>query len=331
MTNIDSVQMLSEFAKVDKKQLFRFYKSLSEKPFVLTDTGISTRTFQHWKTFDLIPQVQEDAKGDKKREWVRLNFNDYLWLKTIDTLRNFGYPFEHIKSAKDALFKASHIDKAKETLRQNPQFLNKLIENSLKDSMPNETKEALKGLMTEDFMSRFQGILSQQMDLTTLWSMLIFESIQNKKNEYGLFFLEDGTCLPFQGDAFYGSGMLDLKRADVQRLFRTPHIYISITNLIVEFISDEEKADYVFDLSLVNEQEHDLLRKFRSNEYKKITISYDKGQNSKIIKTEKEKKVKKENIADFVENVLRNPYNKVSLTSTKKGELIVNVEKTKKL
>lgn len=330
MNNINHVeQILSEFAKVDKNELFKFYKSLSQKLFLLTDTGITTRTYQHWKTFDLIPKTSEETIDDKKREWVRLTFNDYLWLKTVNTLRNFGYPFEDIKKVKDILFSGGLIDDAKSSLKEKPDFFKNLIEISIKERLPEEMKVALQTILSDEkLVSQLVGMLSMQMNL---WNLLIFQAIQNKKNEYGLFLFENGVCIPFQGDIFYGSSILDFKKEDVQKFFRTPHLYISITNLIIEFIVDEEKKDYVFDLSLVNEQEHDLLRKFRSNEYKKITINYDKGQNSKIIKTEKEKKVKKENINDFIENILRNPYVKVNLTATKRGDLIVNVEKTKKL
>lgn len=327
MITLSTNELLNVPSEIDKGELFQFYTSLTQKMLLLSETGVTTRTYQHWKTFDIVPQSDEE-NADTKREWVKLNFSDYLWVKTINTLRKFGYPFEHIKIAKDTLFDENVIHNFKAENVANPELFNSLLEFQLKDKLSKEMKDALKELISDkDIMTRLMDNILKQ---SNLWKGHIFMAIQNKNTEVGIAFFEDGTCFPFQWNILLDFPILEFKDA-FEKIIRKPHIYISLTKYIIDFIADEEKIDYTIKLSLLNKQDEEILNKVRGNEYKKITINYDSNTGTKIIKTEKDKKIKKENVTDFIKEALFNPYSKTTFTTTKKGDLIVNVEQTKKI
>lgn len=123
-----------------------------------------------------------------------------------------------------------------------------------------------------------------------------------------------------------------ISKGDVIRsTMRRPHIYISITKYIADFIVADEKTGGELSCVMLSASEQELLRQFRSNEYKTITINYDKGTNTKIIKTEKEKRVKEAEIANYIQNIIFAPHCKTTFTRTNNGDLIINSVKTKKL
>ena len=324
-------QAINGMTEADSAELMKFFSSISEKDFTLKETNVSTRVFQHWKNRGLIPFTDVNPEeSDKKREWVRLRFSEYLWIKTVDTLRNFGYPFESIKKAKDDLFKGNVFDMAGSIQQNNPEFSKSMVEFFVKDNHSKEIKEEL----TELFKSRENIKLLKKLfaKSNNLWDLLIFNAKESKGTEMGIVFLEDGTAIPLMWNMllnFEGWGISNVEIFNA--VIRIPHLYISLTNYILDFIADEERHEYLLKFSLLSNDEFDLLNKVRSKEYKNITINYDKGTETKVIKTEKEKKVSKENISDFLKNVLLDQHRTTTIKATRNGDLIINTEKTKKL
>lgn len=324
-------QAINGMTEADSAELMKFFSSISERDFTLKETNVSTRVFQHWKNRGLIPFTDVNPEeSDKKREWVRLRFSEYLWIKTVDTLRNFGYPFESIKKAKEELFKGNVFDMAGSIQQNNPEFSKSMVEFFVKDNHSKEIKEEL----TELFKSRENIKLLKKLfaKSNNLWDLLIFNAKESKGTEMGIVFLEDGTAIPLMWNMllnFEGWGISNVEIFNA--VIRIPHLYISLTNYILDFIADEERHEYLLKFSLLSNDEFDLLNKVRGKEYKNITINYDKGTETKVIKTEKEKKVSKENISDFLKNVLLDQHRTTTIKATRNGDLIINTEKTKKL
>ena len=138
-------------------------------------------------------------------------------------------------------------------------------------------------------------------------------------------------------NVFHLIGMFDkwhpnVKSEDVlNETIRRPHLYISLTKYIIDFITTEEKEERGLAFALLNIEELTILKELRNKEYKNIIINYDKGTNTKIIKTEKEKKIKESEVKDFIKHVLFAPNSKITYTTTKKGDLVINTILTKKL
>ncbi|MEI7802862.1 MAG: hypothetical protein WCI97_09480 [Bacteroidota bacterium] len=331
MSGTKMQQAINGMTEADSAELMKFFSSISEKDFTLKETNVSTRVFQHWKNQGLIPFTDANPEeSDKKREWVRLKFSEFLWIKTVDTLRKFGYPFESIKKAKEDLFKGNVFDMADSIQQNDPELSKRMVEFFVKDNHSKEIKEEL----TELFKSRENIKLLKKLfeKSNNLWNLLIFNAKECKGTEMGIAFLEDGTAIPLMWNMLLNFDGWGISNVEIfNAVIRTPHVYISLTKYILEFIADEERNDYLLKFSLLSNDEYDLLNKVRSKEYKKITINYDKGTETKVIKTEKKKKVSKENISDFLKNVLLDQHRTTTIKATRNGDLIINTEKTKKL
>jgi hypothetical protein len=97
------------------------------------------------------------------------------------------------------------------------------------------------------------------------------------------------------------------------------------------FITEAEKEGRELAFSLLNNDELTVLRELRNKEWKNITVNYDKYKGSKIIKTEKETKIKDSEVKDFIENMIFSTDTEIIIKKTNNGELIINSTRKKKL
>lgn len=311
---------LSEF---DSERLVELLGACKEKSYLLKTTGVPSRIFQHWKNLEITPPNEQESAKDKNREWVLLSFSNFIWVKVLDSLRKLGYPSNYIKQIKADLFsQENYFEGFKRTRELNPNLLQDQIRSMVNNDTSQELIDAFNEFLTnEKYFGEIEGNLFKNV---TTWSLIVINAILFKGEEIGLRFYEDGTYW------LYSTGW-NIDSIQQTEKLQKPHIYISLTKLIIDIVSDTEKFEYTPTLNLLERRDADLLKKFNSNDFKTITIKYDEATGTKIIKTEKEKKVKSENIQDFIKNVVFNPYCKYTINVTKKGDLIIQTEKTKKI
>jgi len=323
---------LKEMKNIDFDESFKQKRILSKKEFVISDLGLSARNYQQWKDLRITPPVQKDNKKETKREWVRFNFVEYVWMKIVISLRDLGYPYADIEKAKGYLFESLNFDVGEKLSIENPDIVGNLIEHFTNGELSKELKEVAEDIIKNpDFLNKISSLFSKQ---RTRLEVIIFQAIAQKKDEIGLGFFKGGECEPFNWNLFvsFDKWHPNIKKVDVlNATIRKPHIYISITKYIMDFISEDEKKEHEISMVMLSTEELSILRELRSKEYKNIIINYDKGNDTKIIKTEKEKKIKESEVKDFIKQVLFAPNSKITYTTTKKGDLIINTILTKKL
>jgi hypothetical protein len=323
---------LKEMKNIDFDESFKQKRILSKKEFVISDLGLSARNYQQWKDLRITPPVQKDNKKETKREWVRFNFVEYVWMKIVISLRDLGYPYADIEKAKGYLFESLNFDVGEKLSIENPDIVGNLIEHFTNGELSKELKEVAEDIIKNpDFLNKISSLFSKQ---RTRLEVIIFQAIAQKKDEIGLGFFKGGECEPFNWNLFvsFDKWHPNIKKVDVlNATIRKPHIYISITKYIMDFISEDEKQEHEISMVMLSTEELSILRELRSKEYKNIIINYDKGNDTKIIKTEKEKKIKESEVKDFIKQVLFAPNSKITYTTTKKGDLIINTIVTKKI
>ncbi len=323
---------LKEMTNIDFDESFKQKRILSKKEFVISDLGLSARNYQQWKDLSITPPVQKDNKKETKREWVRFNFVEYVWMRIVISLRDLGYPYADIEKAKGYLFESLNFDVGEKLSIENPDIVGNLIEHFTNGELSKELKEVAEDIIKNpDFLNKISSLFSKQ---RTRLEVIIFQAIAQKKDEIGLGFFKGGECEPFNWNLFvsFDKWHPNVKKVDVlNATIRKPHIYISITKYIMDFISEDEKQEHEISMVMLSTEELSILRELRSKEYKNIIINYDKGNDTKIIKTEKEKKIKESEVKDFIKQVLFAPNSKITYTTTKKGDLIINTIVTKKI
>ena len=321
-----------EISRMDFGDYFKQYSELSKKQFLISDLGLSARTFQQWKELEITPPSEKDNTKEGKREWVRFNFIEFLWMKMLISLRDLGYPYADIKKAKEFLFTTHDLGVSMNRVKNNSEIVNDLTDFYTKDNLPDDIKAVLiEAIKNPIIIDKISNLFSKK---SYLFELLIFDAINNKNKEMGIGFFEKGDCLPFDWNliVLFDKWGHDINKEDVlNNSIRKPHIYISITKFIMDFITEDEKQERELILSMMTDEENNLLRELRSKDYKNIIINYDKGTDTKIIKTEKEKKIKESEIKDFIKNIVFAPNCKSTYTKTKKGDLIIDTISTKKL
>ena len=253
-------------------------------------------------------------------------------MKIVISLRDLGYPYADIEKAKGYLFESLNFDVGEKLSIENPDIVGNLIEHFTNGELSKELKEVEEDIIKNpDFLNKISSLFSKQ---RTRLEVIIFQAIAQKKDEIGLGFFKGGECEPFNWNLFvsFDKWHPNVKKVDVlNATIRKPHIYISITKYIMDFISEDEKQEHEISMVMLSTEELSILRELRSKEYKNIIINYDKGNDTKIIKTEKEKKIKESEVKDFIKQVLFAPNSKITYTTTKKGDLIINTIVTKKI
>ena len=333
MTKIELTDtLLKQISQADFAEYFKQYTILTKKQFLARDLGLSARNYQQWKELGITPATEKVSKTDEKREWVKLNFVEFIWMQMVISLRKLGYPYSDIKTARDFLFATVELEPNVNIPKDNPDIAKHLIEFFAKDTLSAEMKEVMGDMMNNPIiLKKMSAMFTERKQRLEL---LIFDAIANKNMEVGIVFFESGECLPFNWNmiVMFDNWHPNVKSEDVLNdTIRRPHLYISLTKYIMDFITTEEKEERGLAFALLNIEELTILKELRNKEYKNIIINYDIGTNTKIIKTEKEKKIKESEVKDFIKHVLFAPNCKITYTTTKKGDLIINTILTKKL
>jgi DNA-binding transcriptional MerR regulator len=86
------------------KESFELFELLTQKQFTLEAVGLSSKNIFDWQKKGIL----WDAKPEKGRR--RYNSLEYVWLKIVMELREFGMPHESISNLKSFLLKPVGVD-----------------------------------------------------------------------------------------------------------------------------------------------------------------------------------------------------------------------------
>ena len=246
-------------------------KLMREKVFLLKDTGVDSKIFQFWKAKGLVDFID-------KGKWARLDIIGYLWLCVLETMRKFGCSVKLMKSIYDELFtKAYEENLAAKILESNrTYFLNLATIRPL----TSEESEILKAI--ED-INHYPILNIQFRNEISYFSQLVEGSLRSK-TEAGLIIYEDGKFETFHLAPPNTPENLIQKIDNVR-----PHIYIPISHYITDFITDEDKQNFLTSSGLLTEDEHRIVKEIRNKNVKSIKITFD-DQNHNIEKIECDQK-----------------------------------------
>src|SRR5260221_4514337 len=169
-----------------KPELFEQLKSLVDERIIrLSETGVSSRVFNHWKKEKLLIDVPMKGK------WIKLNFYEYVWVRTIKSLRGYGCSIELIREVKKIMSKVSVMDEKDYDSEAMKTILIKIKSLDLSEEYKNEITEVFneKGLYLLIYESGFDF---------RLFYILTFASILGI-DRCGFFIMDDHTVLPWLG------------------------------------------------------------------------------------------------------------------------------------
>jgi DNA-binding transcriptional MerR regulator len=316
-------------------EYFKYSDSFSQRRLMVKDTGVSAKTYNHWKKNGLVPD-QDLPKS--KRQWERLTFFEYLWIKCIKDLREFGLSLDVIKTIKEFLFTSPDASQSADAIRmlqedpsikfaQYKRILNdtvRIIEGQT-DLSEAEKSEIMMQVNSFDKEETWKKMAEEGLQ-TNLFEILVIASIFNRQETGFLYFYDESSdnVIPFFDE------LLAIDRNMIS-LFYKSHVYISITNKYFQFLNDESKNKYLTSYNILKEDEHAIIQLLRSNEFREIRILI--GKDNKIIETTKQFKTDKLGLKEFekLKKQLENDFTSVTHTKGIDGKIGVKIKRKNKL
>jgi DNA-binding transcriptional MerR regulator len=287
------------FDLVDYPEIERLRKVIDERRIPLRLTGVTSRNLVAWKQKNLFDYP------DNIR--VKLNFKELLWLKIIQTLRDFGVSLNVIQTIKESLDEeydiGDHLQKHKEKLMQG--LLNKLKDSSYTD-------DELRNIEAAINEEGFGELIKSQIFGFSLMDFLISVMIATR-TRIGIMLLDGNTCIPWM-DQF-----IDIN-SQTQKFWQNNHLFISFNQYLSEFLLDESINDFLVPYNVLMPDEKTILDYIRDKAYKSIEVIFNDARKPEILKLTKAVATQ-ERIVDILS---RDNY--AQITVTKRNGKIVNIK-----
>lgn len=241
----------------DVQEFFQFYEKLQAPMFTLKDAGIVSKLFQDWQKAGFWYHAYAPAAPTEKRQWTRLNLEEFIWLKLIQQLRQLGASTEIILKVKEHLLASWNIAE----ILGEKKYLEKALEGLEKTNLPQEQKDTLSAMVKSgDFVRQLEatGIVVSQL-LAILFAAMI------KHQHAGIFVFPEGQVTTWLEE------MLTID-ANTMELYQRSHIYLSVTQQLVDFLLEPEKDKFITPLQLLSNEERIVLNSMRDKTLKKMEI-----------------------------------------------------------
>jgi len=224
---------LAECTPLDKiKQVFGVCDLVLEKKLGVRDIGIPYRSANHWDSEGLFLEANR-----REGQWHKFSLLDYLWIKMIKELREWGISFESIKTVKETL--------------------GSLMALSLSDAGQSDDSMSF-------FLKNTQHDQSNRSKLNILL-LLAAECIISRAT-INILITKKGDCF------FYNKNQHSSYGEDLQEFESESHIRICLKQLLREMIL-ENKLDLVLPgIPLLSANEVELVKRIRAREITSLKV-----------------------------------------------------------
>ncbi|MBL0047047.1 MAG: MerR family transcriptional regulator [Bacteroidetes bacterium] len=236
---------------------------LLEERFTIKDLGVSYTNITYWDKQGIL-SFSRSAGG----RWRNFNFIDFMWIKTVDELREIGISTTLIKAAKKNLFQPFNMKPFLENVKANPDEFEIITKNYSK-----EEREKLKKFYaqiekkpTNKKITHFYYAIADAIQLTEEIKLEIFK---------------DGSVILHPFHNLYSE-------VDVLKVIREMHISISLTTILKNFLTgySDHITHVATDLKILQPNEIKLLELINSGEYDSIRVIF-KGTEMKELELNK--------------------------------------------
>jgi hypothetical protein len=217
----------------------------------------------YWRRHRLLPYLEG--------KWLRISFAQLIWLRILDSLRAFGYPLDKMKMVTDYFFKDAYFNKLP---KKNFEYNRELLLKKKKVGTIEEKEESILEFIEQSLNDK--GLLYSLNFSVNYLTNLILQGI-TKRVEAGILIFQDGGV----GERIGDEGYFTHKPNTLIDPF-APHLYLSITYYLKEFIDDEELS-VLFIPQLLNEDETRVLKELRNKNISKLEITLEKGKVKNVV------------------------------------------------
>ncbi|MES2379439.1 MAG: hypothetical protein V4538_00250 [Bacteroidota bacterium] len=242
------------------------YPLISTTVVPLSFTGVNARTFYAWKENGLVDLTIMKKQDETGRVWIKLNLYEFVWIKIVQCMRDFGLSYDHIKIVKDRFEIKTYME----------------IVNNL-DEMENMWRNHLH--FSEEKVQELRDVFQKLSDImctvydendpyeqqkTVLFNMIITTMMKQAKSSILLLKEKDG----FRSDIMFYNGIEDIDSRMFKNI-RKPHFEIPLLEIIEEFFDQPKSEEYGMQLGLFNPKEKRVLDALKKNDFKELHIKID--------------------------------------------------------
>ncbi len=243
--------------------------NLDQETFSISELGVSSRVFSHWKKMNLIPFRNVGRR-------VNLNVVEYFWVQVINDLRASGYPIEAIEKLKNELFKVS--SQTSLTFNEDRTLTPEAIEYcESKDIDLDDFNEAIKNEWTKQ-PAKMQAALENNVSLFNLCVIYVLWSGANLSlviNNYGEFEL-------YQPDeAGLINGINQHYSLIIEQFNYEPVLVISFRKYLYKLVEDPSYHQKIEGLNVLKPVELEVLKALRQGTVSELKIMFDKKSDNK--------------------------------------------------
>ena len=256
------------------------FHQLRNRCFLKTQLDVVYTDFTNWERYNLLFIDHDVEKG----MWKKLNYIEYTWMKIVEQLRKFGFPYDEIKLLKkniinyiptDELIKLS-LSKKKELDELKPRASN-LIEKH-------------KSEISEMFRNKI-----------TYLELLIYNAISCNQNTSLQFFSDGKGSYSISSKAIYDELLKNNQIDSIIEKYKETHLNISLNSILSKFLDSDNNLDQSKTMML-SQDEYELLKIIRNRSKSVISITVIIKENKfERIDIDSTKKVKVEaRLMDFI-------------------------------
>ena len=258
------------------------YYQLRNRCFLKTQLDVVYTDFTNWERYDLLFIDHDVEKG----MWKKLNYIEYTWIKIVEQLRKFGFPYDEIKLIKKEITNYIPSDE--------------IIKSALsKKEELDEVKHKASNLI-----EKYKSEISEKLNIKiTYLEMLIYNVISYNQNTT-LQFFNDGEG----GFSFFSKAIHDesVKKDQIDLIIETTkktHLSVSLNSILSKFLDSDNNIDQSKTM-ILSEDEYALLKIIRNRPKSVISINIIIKENKfERIDIESTKKVEVEaRLMEFIRN-----------------------------
>ena len=237
------------------RDFFNFLDELYAPRFSVAQLNVKRQEMTYWKREGIIDVKQSDSLV---REWVRVNFFEYTWLRLVAALRKLNLPAKAILKLK------SHLSVI--TDQEIKDLLNLSFEQfesiSPKSQLRNDYE---REIVQENYPTEFLEFFKEKF---TPFNILVL-NLMAERRHINLLVDEDGNCEYFMPDTFKEM----VKDEKLLNFLNKPFISVPLHSLLDEFYTNPKiKIDDQKKIYNLTTQESKVLELLRKENIKELRI-----------------------------------------------------------
>ena len=268
------------------------YHQLRNRCFLKTQLDVVYTDFTNWERYDLLFIDHDVEKG----MWKKLNYIEYTWMKIVEQLRKFGFPYNEIKLIKNKITNYIPTDE--------------IIKSALSKKEELDELKPKASKLIEKHKSELSEILEIKI---TYFEMLIYNAISYNQNTSLQFFNDGEGGFSFLSKAIYDESVKTDQIDLIIETTKKTHLNVSLNSILSKFLDSDNNLDQTKTMMLSND-EYVLLKIIRNRPKSVIGINIKIKENKfERIDIESTKKVEVE--ARLMEFIKKGGYQTIEIVT----------------